>query len=108
MGQIHRSRVYLHLTVMGNARMQLSVSRAPWLVSSHCHQSSSSLGCSVTGTMLGLLLFPSNCHAVSNIIFFISLIVFQPIPDLEMKRINPLVVIHYLRSFSFSKCLALE
>lgn len=57
--------------------------------------------------MLGLLCFPSNHHAVSN--FFLTfLIVFQPIPDLEMKRINPVVVIHYLLSFSLNKCLALE
>lgn len=57
--------------------------------------------------MLGFLCFPSNHHAVSNF-FFTSLIVFQPIPDPEMKIINFVVAIHYLLSFSFSKCLALE
>lgn len=43
----------------------------------------------------------SNHYAVCNIllqVFFTSLIVFQPIPDPEMKIINPAVVIHYLLS----------
>lgn len=57
--------------------------------------------------MLGFLCFPSDHHAVSNF-FFTSLIVFQPIPDPEMKRNNLVFVIYYLLSFSFNKCLALK